>query len=72
MSPPTKQRNQQRMWQALGTVKGFHGYLHNSESVVKACPKLAVDKYFLEKDIRTLRNRLHIMEEALRQGIKEL
>ena len=30
-----RQRNQQKFWQAIGTVQGFHGYLHNLEDVLK-------------------------------------
>lgn len=66
----TKTPKQKAQWarrQALGTVKGFNGYLINLEAVCNAVPKMAIDKLFLHTAVNTLRNQLAIFEEALRK-----
>lgn len=60
-----KQKAQWAKRQALGTVKGFNGYLINLENVCNAVPAMAVDKLFLHTAINTLKNQLAIFEEAL-------
>lgn len=70
-----KQREQQRLRLALGTVKGFHGYLHNLHCVVAACiprEELLFTSYFLGKDIDTLSYQLKITEEHIRRQLRKL
>jgi hypothetical protein len=70
--PTLKQRQQQNLYRAIGTVKGFSGYLHNLQATVNLCPRLGIDKLFLKQDVNKLKNRLAILEEALRKEIKKL
>ena len=77
MSDPWKptskrQQTQRRNWQALGTVKGFNGYLINLEHVIKHSGVSAIDKHFLNQDIAILRNRLAILEKALQRSNRHL
>lgn len=70
-----KQREQQRLRQALGTVKGFHGYLHNLRYVVGACTskeELLFTSYWLNNDIDRLHYQLRITEEHIRRQLNNL
>ena len=74
MSTP-KQHDQQRLRQALGTVKGFHGYLHNLRGVVAVCiqkEELLFTSYYLNKDIDTLSYQLKITEEHIKRQLRNL
>lgn len=70
-----KQREQQNLRQALGTVIGFHGYLNNLRTVVKRCtPKnnLLLTCYHLDGDINRLHHQLRITEDDIRKQLKTL
>lgn len=70
-----KQSEQRKLRLALGTVVGFHGYLHNLRYVVSRCnPKeeLSLTSYFLNKDIDTLAHQLKITEDHIRKQLKNL
>lgn len=70
-----KQVEQHKLRQALGTVKGFHGYLNNLRHVVANCtPKeeLLFTSYYLNKDIDDLTYQLQITEEHIRRQLRNL
>ena len=70
-----KQAEQRRLRLALGTCKGFHGYLHNLQHVVKDCtPKeeLLFTSYFLDKAIGMLKYQLTVSEEQIKTQLKNL
>ena len=70
-----KQIEQQRLRQALGTVVGFHGYLSNLRSTVRACTakkELLFTSYWLNNDIDKLHYQLRATEEHIRKQLKNL
>lgn len=67
-----KQKIQQKRFLALGTVIGFKGYLDNLQRVINITNLSAVDKYFLQRDINTMRNRLAILKEVIQRTNKSL
>lgn len=70
-----KQLEQRKLRLALGTIKGFHGYLNNLQHVVKDCtPKerLLFTSYFLARAISFLRHQLLVSEEHIRAQLKNL
>ncbi len=71
----SKQLEQQRLWTALGTVKGFHGYLHNLKQVVATCTakeELLFTSYFLNRCIGMLHYQLEVTEEHIRKQLRNL
>lgn len=70
-----KQKEQQRLRQALGTVKGFHGYLHNLRNTVNTCTakeELLFTSYWLNNDIDKLHYQLRATEDHIRKQLKNL
>lgn len=70
-----RQAEQRKLRLALGTCKGFHGYLHNLRHVVTACtPKesLLLTSYWLNGDIDKLHHQLRVTEEQIKTQLKNL
>lgn len=70
-----KQLEQRRLRVALGTCKGFHGYLHNLRYVVTNCiPKqeLLLTSYWLNGDIDKLHHQLRVTEDQIKRQLKNL
>lgn len=70
-----KQAEQRRLRLALGTCKGFHGYLNNLRCVVLDCiPKesLLLTSYWLNGDIDKLHHQLRVTEEQIKTQLKNL
>lgn len=72
MKPTAKQVRQRKLYVALGTVKGFNGFLINLEAVVKATDISIIAKYFLEKDIAGFRHRIACVEEDIKIKLRNL
>lgn len=70
-----KQKEQQKLRQALGTVIGFHGYLNNLDAVLKACKpthEMMFTHYFVEKEIRSLKHQLKVAEVYIERQLQSL
>lgn len=67
-----KQEEQQKLWQALGTVLGFKGYLTNLNFVVCRTSIYQNDKYRLSQSILNLREQLDNIEASIRTELKDL
>ena len=66
--PPTQRQWQQRnLRQAIGTVKGFHGYLHNLKEVLKR-----TGEYKAYPMIDAMHEQLKSYEDHLRVTIKNI
>lgn len=70
MNPTPKQIRQRKLYVALGTVKGFNGYLLNLKAVIERTDIDVVTKYYFERDLQALQIQLSIAEEKLRASLK--
>jgi hypothetical protein len=70
--PSNKQLKQRKLWQAIGTVQGFNGYLINLLCVVKATDIDVANKQCLEQDIQTLQNRLIVLNKVFEAHIRNI
>lgn len=61
-----RQRKQQQIRQALGTVIGFHGYLNNLQTVLHRAG------YYRFETIELMHSRLKCYENELRKAIKQI
>lgn len=68
----SKQKTQQELWQALGTVKGFNGYLHNLQHVVGRTIIYQNDKHRLNTAILELMAQLKNTEQSIRIELSDL
>lgn len=59
-----RQDKQHRLRRALGTVKGFHGYLHNLQSCLHQ-----TGVYYRFETIELMHERLKIYEAELRKQL---
>jgi hypothetical protein len=64
-----KQRRQQNMRTALGTVIGFNGYLSNLEATLNSTYLYNRGSHHI---INALRERLKIYEKEIREGMQKL
>jgi len=70
--PSGKQIEQQKLWQALGTVMGFQGYLHNLNYVVSRTCIYQYDKNKLSAAVLNLMAELKNCKEFIRCELKNL
>lgn len=63
---------QRQLWQALGTVKGFNGYLHNLQHVVGRTCIYQHDKQRLNSAILELLDQLRNTEQSIRTELSDL
>lgn len=66
-APTSKQRRQRALYQAIGTVKGFHGYLNNLQAVLHRAGLYKDSDY-----IQTMHNWLNERETVLRRNIRNI
>lgn len=71
----SRQIEQRKLRLALGTVKGFHGYLDNLQHAVEICTpreQLQFTSYFLDKTIKELKYQLRVTEDQIKVQLKNL
>lgn len=67
-----KQVRQRKFYVALGTVTGFHGYLHNLVNVVDSLDISEEDKLVLDFDVRRLQIDLLLIQSSILDKMKQL
>jgi hypothetical protein len=72
MKPSPKQIEQQKLFIALGTVKGFNGYLFNLNTTVNRTCIYQHDKTKLSAAVVNLMEQLKNVEESIRTELKDL